>query len=196
MCHYGRVIEVQCLRCRTTSKVDDPGAKSWDCSCGRRYVLRHCAGCGNVSQVGSLQGDGRPWECNACHAMNLGRPGITHEPPDTAPVLMVTTNQVPGYRIIMLHGDVFGVTVRARSVFGDFPAGFQSTFGGEITQYTELLTASRNQARERLWAAARRRGANAVVAMRFNCSEVGGAMSEIAAYGTAVTVEPDQALSD
>jgi uncharacterized protein YbjQ (UPF0145 family) len=59
-----------------------------------------------------------------------------------------------------------------------------------VTGYTRLLTDSRNEARERMWRAARAKGANAIVAMRFDCSEIGGIMSEIAAYGTAVTVEP------
>jgi uncharacterized protein YbjQ (UPF0145 family) len=62
--------------------------------------------------------------------------------------------------------------------------------GGEVFGYTKMLTASRNDARERLWTEARAKGANAVVAMRFDCNEIGGIMSEIAAYGTAVTVEP------
>jgi uncharacterized protein YbjQ (UPF0145 family) len=64
--------------------------------------------------------------------------------------------------------------------------------GGEVAGYTRLLTESRNQARARRWKEARARGANAVVAMRFDCSEIGDIMSEIAAYGTAVTAEPLQ----
>jgi uncharacterized protein YbjQ (UPF0145 family) len=62
--------------------------------------------------------------------------------------------------------------------------------GGEVSGYTKLLTNSRNEARARLWSEARAKGANAVIAMRFDCNEIGGIMSEIAAYGTAVTVEP------
>ncbi len=61
--------------------------------------------------------------------------------------------------------------------------------GGEVSGYTKLLTDSRNQARQRMWREARARGANAVVAMRFDCNEIGDIMSEVAAYGTAVTVE-------
>lgn len=64
--------------------------------------------------------------------------------------------------------------------------------GGEVSGYTKLLTDSRNQGRQRMWREARARGANAVVAMRFDCNEIGDIMSEVAAYGTAVTVEPLQ----
>lgn len=111
---------------------------------------------------------------------------------DTQPVLIVTTNEVPGYRITQLHGDVFGLVVRARSYFSNLGASFRSLAGGEVAGYTKLLTDSRNQARERMWREARARGANAVVAMRFDCNEIGDIMSEVAAYGTAVTVVPVQ----
>jgi uncharacterized protein YbjQ (UPF0145 family) len=181
-------------------------------------MLRRCSECRNVSMVSSLQRNGEPWECVWCHAVNAGfrsrrdpaeatlsdlgadmaknhlafeRPAGERGPADTTPVLMVTTNAVPGYRITAVHGDVFGLTVRSRGAFGNFAAGLQSTFGGEIPQYTKLLTDSRNQARERLWREARERGGNAVVAMRFDTNEIGDIMSEVVAYGTAVTVEPD-----
>ena len=106
------------------------------------------------------------------------------------PMLIVTTNEISGYRITKVHGDVFGLTVRARNVFSNMGAQFHTVVGGEVFGYTKMLTASRNDARERLWTEARAKGANAVVAMRFDCNEIGGIMSEIAAYGTAVTVEP------
>jgi uncharacterized protein YbjQ (UPF0145 family) len=112
------------------------------------------------------------------------------EPADTTPVLIVTMNEIPGYRITAVHGDVFGLVVRARNIFSNIGAQFMTTVGGEVTGYTKLLTDSRNQARERMWREARKRGANAVVAMRFDCNEIGEIMSEVAAYGTAVTVEP------
>jgi uncharacterized protein YbjQ (UPF0145 family) len=101
-------------------------------------------------------------------------------------------NEVPGYRIIEVHGDVFGMVVRARNYFSNLGAQFMAVAGGEVVGYTRLLTDSRNQARERMWREARARGANAVVAMRFDCNEIGGIMSEVVAYGTAVTVQPDQ----
>jgi len=94
-----------------------------------------------------------------------------------------------------VHGDVFGLIVRARNYFSNLGAQFRTLAGGEVAGYTTLLTDSRNQARERMWREARARGANAVVAMRFDCNEIGDIMSEVAAYGTAVTVEPVQAAS-
>jgi uncharacterized protein YbjQ (UPF0145 family) len=109
---------------------------------------------------------------------------------DTQPVLIVTTNEVPGHRIIEVHGDVFGLVVRARNYFSNLGAQLRTVAGGEVVGYTKLLTDSRNEARLRMWQEARARGANAVVAMRFDCNEIGGIMSEVAAYGTAVTVEP------
>jgi uncharacterized protein YbjQ (UPF0145 family) len=109
---------------------------------------------------------------------------------DTQPVLIVTTNEIPGYRITAVQSDVFGLVVRARNIFSNIGAQLTTVGGGEVTGYTKLLTDSRNQARDRMWREARSRGANAVVAMRFDCNEIGDIMSEIAAYGTAVTVEP------
>ena len=106
------------------------------------------------------------------------------------PMLIVTTNEISGYRITKVHGDVFGLTVRARNVFSNMGAQFHTLVGGEVLGYTKMLIDSRNEARERLWNGARAKGANAVIAMRFDCNEIGGIMSEIAAYGTAVTVEP------
>ncbi len=109
--------------------------------------------------------------------------------PDTQPVLIVTTNEIPGYRITDVHGDVFGIVVLARNIFSNVGAQLRTVAGGEVSGYTKLLTDSRNQARHRMWREARSRGANAVVAMRFDCNEIGDIMSEVAAYGTAVTVE-------
>jgi uncharacterized protein YbjQ (UPF0145 family) len=107
-----------------------------------------------------------------------------------APFLVVTTNDIPGYRITAVHGDVFGLVVRARDVFSNIGASLRTLVGGEVAGYTRLLADSRNQARERMCEEARARGANAVVAMRFDCNEIGDIMSEVAAYGTAVTAEP------
>ncbi len=109
---------------------------------------------------------------------------------DSQPMLIVTTNDVPGYRITQVHGDVFGLIVRARNYFSNLGASFRTLAGGEVVGSTRLRTDSRNQARERMWREARARGANAVVAMRFDCNEVGDLRSEVVAYGTAVTVVP------
>jgi uncharacterized protein YbjQ (UPF0145 family) len=103
-------------------------------------------------------------------------------------VIIATTNELPGYEIVQVYGEVFGLIVRARNVFSNIGAGFRTVFGGEAKGYTQLLSDSRQQAVERLKDAARERGANAVLAMRFDCNEIADIMSEVAAYGTAVTV--------
>jgi uncharacterized protein YbjQ (UPF0145 family) len=112
-----------------------------------------------------------------------------HVSPDSQPVLIVTTNEIPGYRITYVHGDVFGLVARARNAFSNVGAQLRTVAGGEVSGYTRLLTDSRNQARQRMWREARARGANAIVAMRFDCTEIGDIMSEVVAYGTAVTAE-------
>ena len=104
--------------------------------------------------------------------------------------LMVTTmNDLPGYRITDVYGEVFGLTVRSRNIGSDIGASLRGLVGGEVKGYTKMLAASRLQAIERLRDAAREVGGNAVVAMRFDCNELGGNMTEVAAYGTAVTVQ-------
>ena len=103
-------------------------------------------------------------------------------------IIITTMNDLPGYEIVEVHGEVFGLIVRARNVFSNIGAGFRTVFGGEAKGYTTLLTDSRNQAIERLRAHATERGGNAVIAMRFDCNEIADMMSEVAAYGTAVTV--------
>ena len=130
----------------------------------------------------------------ASHGLEFKPPASRsrNRPATLSPVLIVTTNEVPGYRITQVHGDVFGLIVRARNAFSNIGAQLRTLAGGEVAGYTRLLTDSRNQARERMWREARARGANAVVAMRFDCNEIGDIMSEVAAYGTAVTVEPIQ----
>ncbi len=103
-------------------------------------------------------------------------------------ILIVTTNDVPGYEITQVHGEVCGLIVRARNVFSNVGASMRTVFGGEARGYTQLLLDSRNEAIERLREETRERGGNAVVAMRFDCNEIAGVMSEVAAYGTAVTI--------
>jgi uncharacterized protein YbjQ (UPF0145 family) len=83
---------------------------------------------------------------------------------DTQPVLIVATNEVPGYRITEVHGDVFGLVVRARNYFSNLGASFRTLAGGEVAGYTKFLTDSRNQARERMSREARARGAKPVQA--------------------------------
>jgi uncharacterized protein YbjQ (UPF0145 family) len=87
-------------------------------------------------------------------------------------------------------GQVFGVVVRSRSLVGNIFAGLRSLAGGEITEYTRLVEDTRRHAIDRMIANARLMGANAVVMMRFDSSEMGQTMSEVVAYGTAVVLDP------
>jgi uncharacterized protein YbjQ (UPF0145 family) len=103
-------------------------------------------------------------------------------------VIVSTMNDLPGYEVTQVLGEVFGLVVRARNAFSNFGASLRTVFGGEASGYTRLLSDSRNQAIERLRLEAMERGGNAVLAMRFDCNEIAGMMSEIAAYGTAVIV--------
>ena len=104
-------------------------------------------------------------------------------------MLIVTTENVPGHRVREVRGHCFGVVVRSRGFSGNMKAGVRAFFGGEITEYTELLEQARAEAIERLEKDAARKGANAVVMMRFDSSSIGETMSEIVAYGTGVVLE-------
>lgn len=105
-------------------------------------------------------------------------------------MLVVTTENVPGHRIVELRGQCFGVVVRSLGLGGNIMAGLRSIVGGEITEYTQLLEEARRHAVDRLVQNATAMGANAVVMMRFDSSEIGQTMSEIVAYGTAAVIEP------
>ena len=107
-------------------------------------------------------------------------------------MLIATTNELPGYDIVEVLGEVFGLTVRSRNVFSQMGAGFKSIIGGELRGMTRNLEQSRQEVIERLADAAAAKGGNAVVAMRFDTSEMGGVWTEICAYGTAVKVAPHQ----
>jgi uncharacterized protein YbjQ (UPF0145 family) len=104
-------------------------------------------------------------------------------------MLITTTEQIAGHRIIETKGQVFGVVVRSRGLAGNILAGLRSIFGGEIPEYTSLLEQTRRHALDRMVKNARLMGGNAVVMMRFDSSEIAQTMSEIVAYGTAVVVE-------
>ena len=106
-------------------------------------------------------------------------------------ILLSTMNDVPGYRIVQVFGEVFGLTVRSRNAFADVGAGFKNMFGGEMKGYTKMLSDSRWEALGRLREAAAGYGANAVIAMRFESGDVMPGTTEIAAYGTAVYLVPD-----
>ncbi len=103
-------------------------------------------------------------------------------------VVMVTTNYVPGKKITKVIGTIWGITVRSRGLGGNIMAGLRSIAGGEIKEYSKMLSDARNTAMERLRDAAKQLGANAVVEMRFDSSDIGQVMTEIVAYGTAVVV--------
>jgi uncharacterized protein YbjQ (UPF0145 family) len=103
-------------------------------------------------------------------------------------VLITTTNDLPGYEIEEVLGEVFGLTVRSRNVGSQLGAGLKSIMGGELRGMTKALVESREQVIERMVAEAEGRGGNAVLAMRFDTSEMGGTWTEICAYGTAVRV--------
>jgi uncharacterized protein YbjQ (UPF0145 family) len=105
-------------------------------------------------------------------------------------MLVVTTENVPGQRVREVKGQVFGVVVRSRGLAGNLMAGLRSLGGGEITEYTQLLEETRRHAIDRMVANATTMGANAIVMMRFDSTEIGQTMSEIVAYGTAVVLEP------
>ncbi len=105
-------------------------------------------------------------------------------------MIVVTTNELPGYRVERVVGEVFGLTVRSRHIGSDIGASLKGLVGGEIKGYTKMLADSRNQALGRLREAAAAAGGNAVLAMRFDCNELGANMTEVAAYGTAVVVQP------
>jgi len=105
-------------------------------------------------------------------------------------MLISTMNDVPGYTITSVLGEVFGLTVRSRNVGSQFGAGIKSIFGGELKGMTKNLQLSREEVVGRMVTEAEARGGNAVIAMRFDTSEMGGNWTEICAYGTAVTIEP------
>ena len=105
-------------------------------------------------------------------------------------MLVVTTNDLPGWEIQRVCGEVFGLTVRSRNAFSQMGAGLKSMFGGELQGMTKNLAESRNEVMGRMLELARQRGGNAVVAMRFDTSEMGDVWTELCAYGTAVVAVP------
>jgi uncharacterized protein YbjQ (UPF0145 family) len=111
-------------------------------------------------------------------------------------MIVTTTENVSGARVTKNLGQVFGLTVRSRSLGGNIAAGLKSLVGGEIRSYVKLNEDARRQALDRMVENAAAMGANAVSMMRFDSTEMGRTMSEIVAYGTAQVVEWDTASSD
>ena len=105
------------------------------------------------------------------------------------PLIVTTTENIPEARIVKTLGQVFGLTVRSRSLGGNLTAFFKSLVGGEIRSYVKLNEDARRQAIDRMVANAAAMGANAVTMMRFDSTEMARSMSEIVAYGTARVVE-------
>jgi len=101
-------------------------------------------------------------------------------------MIITTMNDLPGYEIDEVIGEVFGLTVRSRNLGSQIGAGFKSLVGGELKGMTKMLAEGREHARERLVEEAEAKGANAIIAFRFDTSELGTTWTEICAYGTAV----------
>ncbi|HVS85195.1 MAG TPA: YbjQ family protein [Gaiellaceae bacterium] len=103
-------------------------------------------------------------------------------------MIVTTMNDIPGYEVDEVYGEVMGLTVRSRNLGSQIGAGLKSILGGELKGMTKMLTDSRRTVMERMVEEAEAKGANAIIAMRFDTSELGSAWSEICAYGTAVKV--------
>ena len=103
-------------------------------------------------------------------------------------MIITTMNDLPGYSVDEVFGEVFGLTVRSRNLGSQIGAGFKSLVGGELKGMTKMLAEGRAHAQERLVEEAESKGANAVIAFRFDTSELGSTWTEICAYGTAVRV--------
>ena len=103
-------------------------------------------------------------------------------------MIISTMNDLPGYDVTEVLGEVFGLTVRSRNVGSQIGASFKSIVGGELKGMTKALVDSRNQVQQRMVEEALRKGADAILAMRFDTSEMGSNWTEICAYGTAVRV--------
>ncbi|MDI1282112.1 MAG: hypothetical protein ACI9YM_001795 [Brevundimonas sp.] len=105
-------------------------------------------------------------------------------------MIVATTNDLAGYRIVRQVGLVRGITVRSRSIVGNLGGAIQSVFGGKLSIYVTLAETARQEALDHLITHAREQGANAILAMRYDANEIMDGITEVLAYGTAVVVEP------
>jgi uncharacterized protein YbjQ (UPF0145 family) len=105
-------------------------------------------------------------------------------------MIVATTNDVSGYKVVSYLGVVRGITVRSRSIVGNVGAALQSLIGGNITLYSSLCEQARSDAYELMVTHARDLGANAVLGMRYDANEIAAGITEVLAYGTAVVIEP------
>jgi len=106
-------------------------------------------------------------------------------------MLIVTTNEAPGYRVVKTLGLVRGITVRSRNAISDMVGGLQSMLGGRVETYVKLAEASRAEALQEMVEHAQAMGANAVIGMRYEANEIMEGVTEVLAYGTAVVVEAE-----
>jgi uncharacterized protein YbjQ (UPF0145 family) len=104
-------------------------------------------------------------------------------------MIMVTCNEIPGRRVIKTLGLVRGNTIRTRHIGRDIMARLRGIIGGEIVEYTKMISEAREQALDRMAAEAEKMGANAIIAVRFGTAEMMQSAAEILAYGTAVVIE-------
>jgi uncharacterized protein YbjQ (UPF0145 family) len=104
--------------------------------------------------------------------------------------MITTANEIAGWRVVRHVGIVRGITVRSRSVIGNFGAALQTLIGGNITLFTELCEHARGEAYDLMVQHAAQMGANAIITMRYDANEVAQGVTEVLAYGTAVVVEP------
>jgi len=107
--------------------------------------------------------------------------------------MVTTAMELPGYKVVKSLGVVRGITVRSRSVVGNFVGGIQSLFGGNITIYTNLCEEARKETYQAMCVSAERRKANAIISMRYDATELMAGLTEVLCYGTAVVVEPVKA---
>ncbi len=105
-------------------------------------------------------------------------------------MLVSTSNDIAGHRIVRHIGLVRGITVRSRSVIGNFAGGIQSLFGGKLSVFVGLAETARQEAYDHLIQHATEAGGNAIIAVRYDANEIMEGITEVLAYGTAVVVEP------
>ncbi len=105
-------------------------------------------------------------------------------------MIVATSSEIAGYRIVRHLGLVRGITVRSRSVVGNFVGGIQSIFGGKLSAYVQLAETARQEAFDHMCEHAAQGGANAVICMRYDANEIMDGITEVLAYGTAVWIEP------
>jgi len=129
-----------------------------------------------------------PYNSSSAYAPSPTASRTTAPPLDDA--MVTTALELPGYRITRNLGMVRGITVRSRSIVGNFLGGLQSLFGGNITIYTELCEQARDETYRDMFQHARQLGANAIIAVRYDATDVMAGLTEVLCYGTAVIVEP------